>query len=455
MSEVPVGAIQLFDQVTPVLPAGRYRVRSSAEVTGQGGDVLDAGPEHVLPVEVTGPRFELDASDIASCHPPEQGTGDFTDRLPHVALTRRTLPWERRFSDGTPWLALVVIADGEGALVTGQPLRQAVGEAVFAQLAARDPITGDGPPVTTLQVSSPGLLAGIFPSRRDVALLTHVRRVNLADTDLAGYDDDGWFAIVTANRLPVSAGAHTACLVSLEACEPLWQSPPATAAPLIVLHSWRFEVTTGGTFESLAAGLDLNLFGSRVGQQGLDPGTVISRVGRDGTASLASYRGPLVPTLPVPDAPADNALPDISDAAAYELGRLLATADGRFSREIAGWHRAASLAETRRIFAGPVMAATGHLADASGQIAPADAAPPGRRAAAEAGSPGPATPPRRTAAPDLAALRLSLLERLAASATCAADPYGVPPAARARTDHPPAAQGKGAAGEPPGTEEER
>jgi len=441
MSEIPVGAIQLFDHVTPVLPAGRYRIRSSAEVTEQGESrPLDAGPEHVLPVEVTGPRFGLDAGDIASCHPPPQGSGDFTDRLPHVALTRRTLPWERRFSDGTPWLALLVVADGEGTLVADQPLRQAVGEAVFAQLAARDPIAGDGPPVATLHVSSPGLLAGLFPSRRDVALLTHVRRVNLADTDLAGHDDDGWFASVTANRLPAGAGAHTACLVSLEACERLWQSPPAPVPPLIVLYSWRFDVTPGGTFESLAAGLDLNLFGSRPGQPGLEPGTAISRVGRDGTASRVRYHGPLVPTPPVPDAPAEGTPQDISDDAAYELGRLLASADGRFTREILGWHRAAGLAETRRVFAGPVTAATAAPADRSGQTA-ADAEPTGRYPLGETGSPSHAGPLGRAAPPDLTAVRLSLLLRLAASATCAADPYGVPPAARALAHQAPASPG--------------
>ncbi len=305
--------------------------------------------------------------------------------------------------------------------------------------------------MVTLHISSPGLLAGLFPSRRDIALLTHVRRVNLADTDLAGRDDDGWFAIVAANRLPTSAGAYTACLVSLEACETLWQSPLAAVPPLIVLHSWRFDVTPGGTFESLAAGLEVNLFGSRRGQQSLDPGTAISRAGRDGTASLASYRGPLVPTPPGQDAPADSTLPDISDDAAYELGRLLATADGRFTREILAWHRAASLADTRRIFAVPVTAATAAPAGPPGQASPEDPGPAGPRALGAGGSPGQASPPSRSVQPDLTAIRLALLRRLAASATCAADPYGVPPAAR--THHPPARPGT--AEEPPGTEEEQ
>jgi hypothetical protein len=52
----------------------------------------------------------------------------------------------------------------------------------------------------------------------------------------------------------------------------------------------------------------------------------------------ATYRGPLVgaPPAQLPPLPADG---DVSLAAAFELGRLLGVADGRFTREIVAWHR--------------------------------------------------------------------------------------------------------------------
>ena len=70
----------------------------------------------------------------------------------------------------------------------------------------------------------------VFPTVEDLPLLVHVREVDVADTELANGDDDGWLAVVLANRLPIAV-PHTdpatgtvvsapvkylACLVNLE-----------------------------------------------------------------------------------------------------------------------------------------------------------------------------------------------------------------------------------------------
>ena len=44
----------------------------------------------------------------------------------------------------------------------------------------------------------------VFPTVEDLPLLVHVREVDLADTELANGDDDGWLAVVLANRLPLA-----------------------------------------------------------------------------------------------------------------------------------------------------------------------------------------------------------------------------------------------------------
>ena len=56
----------------------------------------------------------------------------------------------------------------------------------------------------------------IFPTKQDLPWLSHVREVDLTDTELALGDDDGWLAVVLANRLPQPGMRYTACLVSLE-----------------------------------------------------------------------------------------------------------------------------------------------------------------------------------------------------------------------------------------------
>ena len=62
----------------------------------------------------------------------------------------------------------------------------------------------------------------VFPTKKDLPLLAHVREVDLEDTELASGDDDGFLAVVLANRLPqydrvaCKPVRYTACLINLE-----------------------------------------------------------------------------------------------------------------------------------------------------------------------------------------------------------------------------------------------
>src|ERR1019366_8855106 len=124
-------------------------------------------------------------------------------------LRRRTLPWERYIDAAEPtlpWLALVVLADGEGQLTTGQP----VDTNSLSDPDLRDADTRDVLTVTQRVVTQ------VFPTKQDLPWLCHVREVDLSDTELALGDDDGWMAVVLANRIPQPGLKYTACLVSLE-----------------------------------------------------------------------------------------------------------------------------------------------------------------------------------------------------------------------------------------------
>jgi hypothetical protein len=350
VSPPPIGWLRLTDSVTPTLASGRYRLTSALAVERRAAagtlSALPAPPSHTMHFDVIGPRFAIDRADIGDRYPGPDSMGAFGDRLPHVALQRRTLPWERAATDGTPWIALLVFASDEAQLSTGT-LSAMLPPAVVTTLKTLDPFTDD-PRVMVVRARDLATFRGALPSRSDVKLLAHVRQVNLADTALAGQDDDGTFAIVTANRLPLSNAAsgiaYLACLVSLEGRDDIWPVPNGQPPPaLIVLHSWTFTSTgAGGTFEHLAAELDVAPFGATAaGSAALlaTDGTIpVQRILRDGTNDVARYRGPLLGLAT--GQPLGAGVNDIAVACAFELGRLLGAADGRFLRDLVAWHRA-------------------------------------------------------------------------------------------------------------------
>jgi hypothetical protein len=169
-------------------------------------------------IRVTAPRYRLPADQMLSVFPPANSVGSYENRLPQIVIKRRTLPWEREAAAGdltTPWLALVVVAEGEATLSPEQP----------AALCVTPGITLAGPnDVATgvcLQVT-PTVIDKIFPKREEVPLLCHVREVDVNDTELANGDDDGFLAVVIANRLPQydrrnnKPVRYLACLINLE-----------------------------------------------------------------------------------------------------------------------------------------------------------------------------------------------------------------------------------------------
>jgi hypothetical protein len=103
----------------------------------------------------------------------------------------------------------------------------------------------------------------VFPCEQDLPLLCHVRHVDVTDTELAGGDDDGWLAVVLANRLPVYDTAndkpvrYLACLVSLEG--QLAELPP----PLPPAAEFTFELAQDWTaLTEVVAGPDPVVMGN-------------------------------------------------------------------------------------------------------------------------------------------------------------------------------------------------
>lgn len=220
---VDVGFMRLYSSVRPALEAGLYRVNLDQEISGGesavgGINVPDMDvPRVTRHVDVVGPRFALPGPEIHSVFPPPNSVGPFHNRLPHIALKRRTLPWERdpdpdgsgNIATRPPWLALVVLADGETNFMRGVDIEDAMPKAVYDRLDP-DPGTCDVLEVTT------DVIEQVFPREADFEFLTHVRQVNVNDTEYAGDDEDGFMSVIMANRLPQAGHAYGAYLISLE-----------------------------------------------------------------------------------------------------------------------------------------------------------------------------------------------------------------------------------------------
>lgn len=124
---------------------------------------------------------------------------------------------------------------------------------------------------------------------------------------------------------------------------------------LVCLYSWEFTCAGDASFEQLMQGLDVGMFGASGSGQPVvsDSGHIaVQLTDRAGEHQTAWYRGPLVPYPLSRDdqgpyhsadqarrATPDTGAEDISYSAAFDLGRLLAVADGRLAQELMRWRR--------------------------------------------------------------------------------------------------------------------
>jgi hypothetical protein len=380
-NDPPRGSMYLYDDIVPPTVDGSYQLTVATNI--------DYGTLQTAPVtrhfDVVGPRFALDPTLIAGVSPPRNGQGSYQETLPQIVFSRRTLPWERPIDSASnplpkpadnadppdgdvPWVALLLLEEGEYTLRSSQPLESVVPAGIFAALGSPANILCDA-----IELDSQ-LLAAILPSREELQLLCHVRQVNVEDRELSAGSSEGFFSVVMSNRLPAPASKCRACLVSLEQRTDLVRADPATlTAPvavaerfspvmikpanpqLVLLHSWTFTATGAGTFRELMQNLDIGMIGASADgkPQLTDTGHMqLPLLDRAGENQTVWYRGPLVPWQLTRDtlgpyhsadqcrrATPDTGAEDVSYAAAFEVGRQLAAADARLAQELMRWRR--------------------------------------------------------------------------------------------------------------------
>jgi hypothetical protein len=277
---LPAGEIQFYNDFEPGLKDGTYRIDISQTLTAPGASITPVSQTFT----VQGPRFAIDPADIHTVFPPLGATAVFEDVLPHIVLNKRLLPWERdvpQLSAQTPWMALLVLSEGE-VLPPPPPVNPAANGAqtlTVEQLLGADPNMRK-PQLRAATLSAAdlaqscqaitldsALFAQLLPTARELAYLAHARQVNTGSKAPMGMKDEGWFSVVVANRFPQAGTAAEACkslvhLVSLEGFGDLLggntpQAPSQPQVQLVSLASWTFSCLAdpAQTFAGLAQNL--------------------------------------------------------------------------------------------------------------------------------------------------------------------------------------------------------
>lgn len=348
--------VRFFSKYEPKVHAGET---FTIKVEHRAGDAIEAVDGQAVHFIAEGPHERLAETDIVGRYP-APGTDTTPDEfLPHIALSRRALPWERRGVGGqAPWLALLLFKRSElvGPIASTKVAALKADHAAFHQklksLGYREDTQLD------LAWVKKSRLEQVLPLPEELPLLCHAQSLELPpeqdpDDDLDPMwklDDDACVAIVMSNRLPDASGAgvpeeHVACLVSIEGRDDLpWptaadrkpyvmpsaQSQPMIRMkkpgmgvevidvdiggvgvpllppiPLVVLHSWRFTPSGLGDFEQVMKAIRYTPNGGvlRFGKLPRAAGAITSMTD-DGFLTLANpteptgkaaYRGPLAP----------------------------------------------------------------------------------------------------------------------------------------------------------------
>lgn len=109
--------VQVYDSCVPIRQAGAAITLQASQTLGtapNGADLLTTTGIDTVNLQVDGPRLSLPPDLVVGTYP-AQGSLDSPDEyLPHIAIGRRTLAWERPGpTTASPWLALLLVKESE------------------------------------------------------------------------------------------------------------------------------------------------------------------------------------------------------------------------------------------------------------------------------------------------------------------------------------------------------
>lgn len=288
------GRVTFIQHRLPPLESGNYKISVEQKVWSDDGRIADPAYRTEDTFCVRGERFALNPSEFHTVFPPPDHRGEFFNCLPHVVLSRSTLPWERDLAaasddtrtapaandgaavdtaDRAGWLALLLfderdlaVDDRNGGVTVGAPPTQTltVDDILHPKQdgvlhAAQDQILSypgmllDGGEESTDScnvIDVPmALFQQIAPTAEDLKYLAHARLVEKPGLGPPGpgangdADDDtaaGEYSVVVGNRLPARGNKSTIHLVSLEGLLEYLPgaTPPLDAATRIQASKW-------------------------------------------------------------------------------------------------------------------------------------------------------------------------------------------------------------------------
>lgn len=339
----------------PGLVSGQYRLNLRQTLQDSAGKPLndvDFAGDYTLAVLSDRFRLQSPAEIVFGTFPEDNGSGEYSNVLPHVVFTKRTFPWSREAQPNdkiqpgrATWLGVLLLdADDAGVVLTPQTV-------TVGDLFPKSAYSESSLPSSTLSyfrdaTDTSGLELGelltdsiqaidlplelfwkLAPTLEDLHYLAHTRRVSLLPKPtIKGVSDIGEpvgeFSIVFGNRMPQRQKKSCVYLVSLEEMGSLLPTDSGhpdpkgfTAIRLAVLAQWSFFSvgapadfddrllalngrTTGNTPPNAAnTNLRLAYEGKNITvKNALSMGYVpLNQTLRTGEANVAWYRGPLAP----------------------------------------------------------------------------------------------------------------------------------------------------------------
>ncbi|WP_414585833.1 hypothetical protein [Scytonema sp. PCC 10023] len=397
MTQLPItprillsGKITFVERFTPTLQVGRYtaRLEQQIEINSSSALVSDASETYSTSQTfyVKGERFALLPEDIKAVFPPDRTEGEHSDVLPHIVLTKKSLPWKWTI-ENTPqspdasgsvptWLAVLVFAANDPppnprVRKLSEIQSPEAGVCSYKNLTFQPGETPETP-VVTIDIPV-DLFTAIAPTAEDLCHLAHARIVEVDKKSTDPENVSGEYSVVIANRLPQSEHtvAHLVCLAGMKDYLPgSGQQIPAGTQyiRLVSLKSWQFiakeekadfkdllektvQLDQPNTLLLPSQPISNGTAEDKAIENALKMGYVaLNHQSRLGDKTVSWYRGPLIPygkektiALPVPAADAlvrynpETGMFDESYAAAWQLGRLLALQDQEFALALFDW----------------------------------------------------------------------------------------------------------------------
>ena len=359
-ANLPTGTVEFMSFHEPALDTGDYEVVVEQTLTippkprESEKTISFLAPTRHFSVQ--GARFSLTPNEIVDVFPPQGSLGEHSNVLPHIMFQRSTLPWERSpgVGESRTWLALLLFDENQTPTQEVLRLGDVLSGSGFETYQLESGQSADDR-VTVIDVAKTDMTS-LVPVPADLPFLAHVRK-----------DSDGnEISVVLANRLPQNGSTTTMHLVSMEGrYTEAGLDADAFAGNhirLVSLKSWRFAcLDPEQSFKGLLTGasrdpatLRLPRHPNPEAESYLARGFVpLGHELRQGRKTISWYHGPLAcghvtSELPLPIRTADelvryNSLDgmfDVSYAAAWELGRLLALQNTGFAVKLFNWKRA-------------------------------------------------------------------------------------------------------------------